>query len=403
MRFHHQIYSFAVSICLLTIILAQSALSQTDSDNFPSIPSAQQGLFVNAICGKGCDKPMQPCNVFVLTESEYQDHINNKSKIESKGKTPLFIKGLKSRIYYVAVDAPVNTETVPMTGGSFSPLKPDYQGFFIDDLPDEMHHVLSSVPAINPSGKKAFRVVFTFRKWYKIAIEKDSITPIIAIFLDKQSSLADWEKFYPKKKNFKIIPGTDFQMEFLDAVEKSSGVSIENRKLFLDLLRRGGRVCVPQSKSSTIVSINSKGLPEARSILGTSSIAENPENVTAITPNRRISAKTPFGTTTAKNDFNKLPKYEMELQGSNEVRIVNPNAFDVVTGLRSSNKGKNYNIPAASTHSVFVPDGNYDVYFVYSNEPDALYQGESFTLRQNGVEIQIVKVVGGNYAIRRVK
>ena len=53
--------------------------------------------------------------------------------------------------------------------------------------------------------------------------------------------------------------------------------------------------------------------------------------------------------------------------------------------------------------SVYVPDGPYDIYFVYSTEPDALFQGDSFKLNGRGVEIQIVKVVGGNYGIRRVK
>jgi len=40
---------------------------------------------------------------------------------------------------------------------------------------------------------------------------------------------------------------------------------------------------------------------------------------------------------------------------------------------------------------------------VYSSKPDELFQGDSFTLNGNGVEIQIVKVVSGNYSIRQVK
>jgi len=53
--------------------------------------------------------------------------------------------------------------------------------------------------------------------------------------------------------------------------------------------------------------------------------------------------------------------------------------------------------------TVYVPDGKYDIYFVYSNKPQALFQGDSFTLNGNGVEIQIVKVVDENYNIRQVK
>jgi len=60
-------------------------------------------------------------------------------------------------------------------------------------------------------------------------------------------------------------------------------------------------------------------------------------------------------------------------------------------------------VPANRVASVFVPDGTYDIYFIYLSAPDALFQGDGFTLRGNSVEIQIVKVVGGNYGIRRVK
>ena len=52
--------------------------------------------------------------------------------------------------------------------------------------------------------------------------------------------------------------------------------------------------------------------------------------------------------------------------------------------------------------SVFIPNGKYEIYFVYSNKPDALFKGDDFSLNNNGVEIRIVKVVGGNYGIRQV-
>jgi len=98
-----------------------------------------------------------------------------------------------------------------------------------------------------------------------------------------------------------------------------------------------------------------------------------------------------------------FPPYKHELEGANEVRVRNPNDFDVTAGLRFGNKGTDFEVPANGSASVFVRDGRYDIYFIYSNKPDALFQGDSFTLQGNGVEIQIVKVVGGNYGIRRVK
>lgn len=98
-----------------------------------------------------------------------------------------------------------------------------------------------------------------------------------------------------------------------------------------------------------------------------------------------------------------LPPYKTELRGHNEVRIVNPNNFKVAAGLRLGKQGIDFEIPAQGRASVDAPDGRYDIYFVYSNKPKSLFQGDSFSLKHNGVEIQIAEVIGGNYAIRQVK
>jgi hypothetical protein len=98
-----------------------------------------------------------------------------------------------------------------------------------------------------------------------------------------------------------------------------------------------------------------------------------------------------------------LPTFAKQLNGENEVRVRNPNEFAVNVGVRSGNSGTNFAVSAYGVNSVFVPDGGYDIYFIYSNKPDALFRGDSFTLRSNRVEIQIVKVVNGNYNIQQVK
>ena len=98
-----------------------------------------------------------------------------------------------------------------------------------------------------------------------------------------------------------------------------------------------------------------------------------------------------------------LPDFKGELKGTNPVRVRNPNNFSVTAGIRSGERGKNLVIPTNGVQTVYVPNGRYDIYFVYSNKPDALFQGDSFTLNNNGVEIQIVQVVSGNYNIRQVK
>ena len=98
-----------------------------------------------------------------------------------------------------------------------------------------------------------------------------------------------------------------------------------------------------------------------------------------------------------------LPAFQRRLDGGNEVRVRNPNDFSVAVGVRTGDGGRDFEVSANGVNSVHVPDGKYDIYFVYSNRPDALFQGDSFTLSGTGVEIQIVKVVGGNYGIRQVE
>ncbi len=98
-----------------------------------------------------------------------------------------------------------------------------------------------------------------------------------------------------------------------------------------------------------------------------------------------------------------LPPFTERLEGGREVRVRNPNAFVVYAGIRKDNAGVNFEVSANGAKSAFVPDGKYEIYFVYSSKPDALFKGDDFTLAGHGVEIKIVKVVGGNYGIRQVK
>lgn len=97
------------------------------------------------------------------------------------------------------------------------------------------------------------------------------------------------------------------------------------------------------------------------------------------------------------------PLPSLDTGAKNEVRVTNPNGFLVEVELRSGSTDKTFDVAAQSEESVDVPNGTYDAFFRYSTQPGALYQGDSFSLNNNGVEIKIVKVVGGNYGIRRLK
>jgi hypothetical protein len=111
-------------------------------------------------------------------------------------------------------------------------------------------------------------------------------------------------------------------------------------------------------------------------------------------------ATPPVETTSAKSI---LPKHDGSLSGTNEVRINNPNSFRVVVGIRSGTAGVDFEVPAESSRSTYLPDGRFDMYFVFSNRPDSLFQGDGIELKDNGVEVKLVKVIGGNYPIHQVK
>jgi len=97
------------------------------------------------------------------------------------------------------------------------------------------------------------------------------------------------------------------------------------------------------------------------------------------------------------------PDLPRDIEGRNPVRVVNPNKFAVKVGLRSAAGGKDFSVAPGAGTTVSVPDGKYDVYFRYENDPESLYQGDAFFLAGSGVQIDLVKVTNGNYRIRKVK
>ena len=129
--------------------------------------------------------------------------------------------------------------------------------------------------------------------------------------------------------------------------------------------------------------------------------ANNPRPVPA--RGRRVREAPASTTDVQERRGDLLPPFSATLSGRNEVRIRNPNDFAVAVGVRSGRRGLDSKVPANGVMSMYVPDGAYEIYFVYSNRPDALFQGDKFTLSGNGIEISIVKVVNGNYQIRQVK
>jgi len=128
------------------------------------------------------------------------------------------------------------------------------------------------------------------------------------------------------------------------------------------------------------------------------------QTVVSLRKHRTQSGVTPTTSERTRGNEGPLPNFASHLtQGRNRVRIANPNDFTVTAGIRKGKEGRDLGIPANRSGSFSVPDGRYDIYFVYSSDPAALYRGESFTLVGGGVEIQLVRSPDGNYAITKVE
>jgi hypothetical protein len=96
-----------------------------------------------------------------------------------------------------------------------------------------------------------------------------------------------------------------------------------------------------------------------------------------------------------------------EIQVSNPLRVRNPNHFTVEVGIRAGSKGMNFHVGANGDETVYIPEGRYDIYFVFSDKPDALFQGNAFNLNNSSAQIKLMLDVDGktpdNYRIRQVK
>lgn len=249
------------------------------------------------------------------------------------------------------------------------------------------------------------------QRWYRTIIEIGKISLVTALFFRPKENinlqLSNSAKHTPKYK-VNIKP---------DKNKDTFGIDL---LMIPELLSRTGKVFIPRdflldvsvSKFDSIwylPNVNS-GLVKA---FGHKEIIDKPKqslptaNSTVKDIEHRSTDFELLKLLSPKNVSGKtktlLPPFEFQIDGQNEVRIKNPNQYAVTVGLRSGKGGKNFRVNSNGVASVFAPNGKFEIYFVYSDKPDALFQGDSFILDNKGVEIQLVKVVGGNYGIRRVK
>lgn len=388
--------------CVGVLILTIAAAVAEGENPRVTIPRQKTVLWVTAICGKGCESTNGNCDVYVLTEAAYASRKTNRdSEAKPNGQTPLLMETVTPGNYYVGIRCIVDTSIVKLKQSGFPPVShPVYDEFFADDLPEEMESVVFTGEKPDPK-EGGFRVYFALQKWYKVKVTDKAVTPVVGLFLEKQADPKEWMPYYPSESTFTVVLPPKNQEDVwnsLDLPGKSTPtVTADNRKVLSNLLTRGGRVCLPLPQKG-VVWVTSEGLLNAVQRIPAEKIANRFATSMAVSTLARSEVNDSAGTSEV------LPKFQNEIpKGTNEVRIRNPNEFAVTVGLRSAGKGRDFAVAEKTSASTLVPDGMYEIYFVYFTDPKALYRGDTFSLQGNGVEIQIVRVVNGNYAIRRVK
>jgi len=97
---------------------------------------------------------------------------------------------------------------------------------------------------------------------------------------------------------------------------------------------------------------------------------------------------------------NAVPSFTRKLSGSNELTIHNPNAFFVTVSLRSGDRGLDVEVSPQDIAKLNVPAGKYDLYFVYSHQPRALYRGKSLLVNKSRTSIEVLRTADGQYEVK---
>jgi hypothetical protein len=89
--------------------------------------------------------------------------------------------------------------------------------------------------------------------------------------------------------------------------------------------------------------------------------------------------------------------------GPSVLQVVNPIRDTVLVIFARPGRAGWFFVDKGRTSQHSVEDGSYQMFFVYAEEPDALYQGDDVSVASQIATITLRPVSDGNYGIRRVR
>jgi hypothetical protein len=106
-------------------------------------------------------------------------------------------------------------------------------------------------------------------------------------------------------------------------------------------------------------------------------------------------------------DFCPMPLFPVRNKllkgGGSQIAILNPNDFSVAVALMTDPSADYFLVAPQNGIGKGIPDGQYDIYFVYSTDPESLYQGDPITVRMEWMTLTLQPVSEGNYGMKKVK
>lgn len=97
-----------------------------------------------------------------------------------------------------------------------------------------------------------------------------------------------------------------------------------------------------------------------------------------------------------------MPPYRLALRGDKALRIINNSRRTVSVRILSGNAGADLYIGPGASRSANVPSGNFELYYIFSDEPGALYKGDNVRLPSYAASGSITLGASlGNYSIRQ--
>ena len=367
------------------------------------IPGKGPGIWVTAI-GRYGQAEGSAVDVYVLTEEEFVRYKKRPTQLRPRGKAPLMLGNLKPGRYHVALDQRLDEAFIrpklfkrPSLSAVFgdSPVETDDP---LADFADDMSAIRVLDMRVEPGSDGSDAMAYYQRKWYVADVREEQIAPVVCLLVKKGLSLEAMTREYPKTHSFHITASDGQMTSFFDGVGRlGAALTDRQRARTVWLLRHGGKVCLPGPQVPAVLSVGPGGRPRAQFALADAGPDGDTDLITLNEP--VVRPQQPIALPAAAP----LPAFRQRLSGTNEVRVVNPNDVAAHVGLRTGDKGIDLTVPPGKTASVVVGDGRYKAYFVYASQPNALYRGDDLTLKGHGAQITLVKVAGGNYAIRRVR